>query len=366
MDESAALAAAILARFQAAGAVPVEAELLQPAGTLLDLYGEDIRARAYTTHDPDLGEMMLRPDFTVPVVLHHLAQGTEPARYCYQGEVFRMPPVGSERPRTYRQVGYEVFARDRLAEADAEVFALFSSVLDAYGLTPVTGDIGIVLAAVESLGTTARRRRALRRHIWRPRRFRTLLERFTGRAAPLPTRQALIAAAEDQGIEALIAAAGPAIGLRSPDDVARRVAQLRSDAEIDSISPAEADVLNAILTLRENLPNAHAALSDMAVDLPGLGPAIDQLGRRVEALTGLGIAVENLPFEASYGRTNMEYYDGFVFGFFVPGRPDLPPAATGGRYDALTRILGNGQSIPAVGGVIRPALLVRVGPEASE
>ena len=32
--------------FVAAGALPLEAEVLQPADTLLDLYGEDIRARA--------------------------------------------------------------------------------------------------------------------------------------------------------------------------------------------------------------------------------------------------------------------------------------------------------------------------------
>ena len=56
----------------------------------------------------------------------------------------------------------------------------------------------------------------------------------------------------------------------------------------------------------------------------------------------------------------MEYYDGFVFGFYVPGRPDLPPLASGGRYDALTRVLGQGREIPAVGGVIRPGLLVQV------
>ena len=52
----------------------------------------------------------------------------------------------------------------------------------------------------------------------------------------------------------------------------------------------------------------------------------------------------------------MEYYDGFVFGFTLPDRPDLPPVATGGRYDALTRQLGEGRAIPAVGGVIRPGL----------
>jgi ATP phosphoribosyltransferase regulatory subunit len=37
-----------------------------------------------------------------------------------------------------------------------------------------------------------------------------------------------------------------------------------------------------------------------------------------------------LPFEASFGRTTMEYYDGFVFGFLAPSRPDLPPVAPAG------------------------------------
>ena len=69
-DKAAANAAAerIYAAFLAAGAAPVEADILQPAEVLLDLYGEDIRARAYVTQDPLQGEMMLRPDFTVPVV----------------------------------------------------------------------------------------------------------------------------------------------------------------------------------------------------------------------------------------------------------------------------------------------------------
>ena len=56
---------------------------------LLDLYGEDIRARAYVTSDALRGEQMLRPDFTVPVVQMHMEHGAEPARYTYSGEVFR-------------------------------------------------------------------------------------------------------------------------------------------------------------------------------------------------------------------------------------------------------------------------------------
>jgi len=45
----------------------------------------------------------------------------------------------------------------------------------------------------------------------------------------------------------------------------------------------------------------------------------------------------------------MEYYDGFVFAF--------EDAASGGRYDALTRVLGDGKPVPAVGGVIRPGIV---------
>jgi ATP phosphoribosyltransferase regulatory subunit len=67
--------------------------------------------------------------------------------------------------------------------------------------------------------------------------------------------------------------------------------------------------------------------------------------------------VSELDFEASYGRTTLEYYDGFVFGFYAADRPDLPSVATGGRYDALTRVLGGGRSIPAVGGVARPEVI---------
>lgn len=74
-------AARLKALFEVAGARSVEAPVLVPAEALLDLYGEDIRARAYTTSDTLRGEQMLRPDFTVPVVQMHMRQGAEPARY---------------------------------------------------------------------------------------------------------------------------------------------------------------------------------------------------------------------------------------------------------------------------------------------
>ena len=120
-------------------------------------------------------------------------------------------------------------------------------------------------------------------------------------------------------------------------------------------------LLDAVTAVRETSDNALQRLRDLAVDMPAISAAVDRFAERLEALEARGIAAAELEFEASYGRSQMEYYDGFVFGFHAETRPDLPPVATGGRYDALTRQLGRGREIPAVGGVVRPALVLELG-----
>lgn len=345
----------LFAAFQAWGAVPVETPVLQPAGTLLDLYGEDIRARAYVTHDPVQGEMMLRPDFTVPVVQAHMAHGAEPARYCYLGEVFRQQQGG--RASEYLQVGYEVFDRDQPLRADAEVFALFARMLQGRGFRAATGDFGILIAAVRGLPTSDTRKAALMRHLWRPSRFRALLDRYAGRA-PLPAgREALLArlAAGDP-----VESPAPQIGLRSRAEVEARLARLAEDAATPVIPGAVVDALDALLRVADKAPAALARMRALAGQLPWITPALDLFEARLSVLAAHFVEVEALDFEASYGRTTLEYYDGFVFGFYAEGR-DLPPVASGGRYDALTAVLGQGGHIPAVGGVIRPGLLVELG-----
>lgn len=347
--------ARLLAAFQAEGAQPIEAAILQPAETLLDLYGEDIRARAYVTTDPLEGEMMLRPDFTVPVVQAHMREGAEPARYCYLGEVFRkQESPGGMRLSEYLQVGYEVFDRERPAEADAEVFALFARLLAPLGLHVATGDIGILRAAVAGLPTSAPRKAALMRHLWRPRRFRALLERYAGRAPLPPARMALLDQLQRGEMPRIDA---PHIGLRGPSEIAARLQALAEDAATAPIPSALVDELEAVTAISAKSPAALAALTEAARAMPWIGASVEGFARRLEALDVRGIDVDGLDYEASYGRTTLEYYDGFVFGFYAEARPDLPPVATGGRYDALTRVLGQGRSIPAVGGVIRPALV---------
>jgi ATP phosphoribosyltransferase regulatory subunit len=347
----------LLQAFVAAGAVPVETDILQPAGTLLDLYGEDIRARAYVTDDPLRGEMMLRPDFTVPVVQAHMSHGAEPARYAYLGEVFRKQARGSRRASEYLQVGYEVFDRATPEIADAEVFALFAGLLADLKLHPVTGDIGILMAAVRGLETSERRKAALLRHIWRPQRFKALLDRFAGRA-PVPAgRLRLLERLASGTPQALIDEAGTFVGLRSADEIAARAEALVTDAGTPPIRATEAALLYDLLSLEAPAAAALSHLRGITPTLPAIAPAVDRFAARLEALAARGIDVGRLAFEASHGRTSLEYYDGFVFSFHGP---EGPPVASGGRYDALTAVLGAGAFIPAVGGVIRPERALRL------
>lgn len=353
-----AAAERLFAAFQAAGALPVDADILLPAETLLDLYGEDIRARAYVTHDPLQGEMMLRPDFTVPVVQAHMAGGADPARYCYLGEVFRQQDGRPDRPSEYLQVGFELFDRQAPEAADAEVFALFAGLLADLNLRPATGDIGILMAAVRGVTTTPRRKAALLRHIWRPKRFKALLDRFSGRASIPPARARLLETLAKGQPADLIAAAGTFVGLRGADEIAARATALVEDADSPPIAAPEAAVLYDLLSLEAPAKAALSHLRGITPLMPTIGPAVDRFATRLGALAAKGIDTATLPFAASHGRTLLEYYDGFVFSFHGPD--GWPPVASGGRYDALTAVLGQGQSIPAVGGVIRPELVARL------
>ena len=319
--------------FEEKGATHFETEVLQPAGALLELYGEDIRARAFVTHDPLRGEMMLRPDFTVPLVQRHMAEARASARYTYAGEVFRRQEDDETRPTEYIQVGYETFGDTDALAADAEVFATIAEALEGLPVARVIGDIGIARAAIAELSTNDRRKAALLRHLNQPVRFKALLARFSSKAAPPPAFDASI----------------PLVGLRSRDEIEARLAILAEEAETDPVDAGEVGRLNAILAVTGNAPEAVATLHDLAGGDAAIGAAVDTLDARLAAIAATGTDPATLRFEASYLRTSLEYYAGFVFGFTAESGP---PVATGGRYDSLTAALGEA-SVPAVGGVIR-------------
>lgn len=361
-DQGAAVAGEaerILSYFGSKGAERVEVDILQPAAQLLDLYGEDIRSRAFNTRDSARNEMVLRPDFTVPIASRHMSGVREEARYAYSGPVFRKQEPGSDRACEYLQAGFEYFGAPEPALADAEVFSIFHDLLASRSARVATGDLGILLAAVQGLPISGRRKSALQRHIWRPKRFRRLIGEYSGACAFSERRRELISlAVSGVDLREQVERAGPEVGTRSADEVVDRIRALHSESIEEPLGEREVNGLRDLLRIKGPMPEIPARLRRLSRQLPGLGGAAVRLEERTDALRDCGIDPSALTFEASYGRTTLEYYDGFVFGWF--SADGMEPIASGGRYDLINEALGGGRKCPAVGGVVRPAVLASV------
>lgn len=354
-----AMRADIAAIFAAAGAARVELDTLQPADVMLDLYGEDIRARAYLVQDPVAGELFLRPDFTVPVARLHMEQGLSPARYSYDGLVWRRQEPEANRPTEYLQAGIELIGGLDPAAEEAEVFSLIRSALGDLADSVVTGDLGVIFAAIDALGTSEPRKAALRRHVWRPKRFHALLDRYASNEAPETARLQLLSASTAERRKA-IAAAGKFVGMRGDDEILARLDTLDAEAAEPPLPAADRAMIEAVLAVREPSDQALARLRTICPR--SMAPALGRMERRLDALAGKGVDPAILPFDAAFGRS-LEYYDGFVFEF-RSAHPALPPLGGGGRYDALTASLAGGAGASAVGGPGSSAVGGVVRPEA--
>jgi len=135
--------------FEAVGFATVEPGSVLEAENLLDLYGEDVRARAFVFDGGGATDLCLRPDLTLAICRHHLSNGGGDAKYVASGPVYRRPSVGETRPAQFLQVGCEWFGDANIAQADAQMLNLVSDAVRAVGLEDFaieTGDLGVLFA----------------------------------------------------------------------------------------------------------------------------------------------------------------------------------------------------------------------------
>lgn len=349
------------------GFQPVEPAIMQPADILLELYGEDIRRRAFIFQDETHGELCLRPDYTAPVARHFLASGATHARFAYAGPVFRRMASGDPRPAQFLQIGMESYGDPDLAGADAAMFDLTARALDwagVRGARAMTGDLGIAFAVLDAVTMPESWRQRLKRHFWRPRRFRELLHGFVGendadgdagRIAFLKAIGSLGEAQARDAIEEMLAMADtPHIGARSPEAIARRFLAQARDAQAHPMSAEVAALIESILAVRCPLDQALDRLTEpcRAAGVR-LDAALTRFERRLQALAGRGVDLSATGFDAAFGR-NLEYYDGFVFEF-TQGEARL---AGGGRYDRMMSALGATSAVTAIGAALRPEIIL--------
>ncbi len=360
--------AAIMAVFERAGFEQIAPDIIQPADIFLERSGEDIRARTFVFNDPNGIELCLRPDLTVPACRYHLSHATRPeaqARYCYLGPAFRFPDERLS-PQEFTQAGLEWFGAGEPIAAEARVLKLAISALEAAGasaLKVTLGDIGLFSALLDDIDMPARWRRRLRHQFWRPKAFHALLETFThGGAQQRSSISAVVDLVKGNGVatvqEVLASANIVAVGLRSIEDIAERLAEKSADRSEKPLGQVQRQAIEALLSVSGNCDVVLGKLR-------GVGggktyrAAVDSFAKRLEALEEQGLNPRRFEFSASFGR-ELEYYTGLVFQIEAESSDGKVAVAGGGRYDDLLSDLGAAQKISAVGCAIHTERLAMV------
>lgn len=350
----------VIALFAREGYARAEPAILQPADVFLDLSGEDIRRRIFMTQDADGRDWCLRPEYTIPVALDHIASGSsEPAAYTYAGPVFRMR---AGEPGEFAQAGIEAFGRADFAATDAEIMALTVEATAALGLSApkiLMGDVALLGALLDGLSVPAGARRRLMRAVVQGRGPQAVEALDPPAAEDGAAHAGLLKALEGQDpkaakafVEDVLSIAGIAsVGGRSPSDIAERFLARAAERE----NPVNGDVkalLAQVLAIKGDPDSASAALRALADQASlDLGRELDAFDERTGFLAVRGVDVGSIAFQAAFAR-NLDYYTGFIFELHDPARPDLKPVAGGGRYDNLLGRLGASAPVPAVGASI--------------
>jgi ATP phosphoribosyltransferase regulatory subunit len=349
----------LLALFSERGLTRAEPAILQPASVFLDLSGEDIRRRLYLVQDPTGRELCLRPDYTIPVSLAHLAgpAAGRAAGYSYFGPVFRYRPSQAT-PGEFNQAGIELYGIEDRDHADAEIVALSLEAVKRFGLTAPEirlGDPGLFMAFVAALKLPEPWPRRLRSAFGRPGGVAEVLS-----ATPKPDadkRGAYLAGlartdptAARAAVEEMVAVAGIApIGGRSPEEIAERLIEQSQLATEGGIDQSARDVLLHAASVGGHPEDALKGFTKLAGNAGlDLDEHLVAFARRLLTMAERGVPLERVTFAADFGR-RLDYYTGFVFEMFDPTRREVGQVVGGGRYDKLLSRLGAPNEIPAVG-----------------
>jgi ATP phosphoribosyltransferase regulatory subunit len=348
-----------LDHFLGAGFAHIEPSVLQPASAFLDMSGEEIRGRLYLTSDSGGAELCLRPEYTIPVCLAHLASpqpGAE-AQYAYLGPVFRARPGQSGE---MIQTGLESYGNPEIEAADAEILALALEAAEAAGSGPLKvriGDARVFDGVLGALGLPDVWLRRLRRGLAQGRPLEAVLN---GGGQGANSQSGVLAALERADhagakalVEDLLAIAGIAtVGGRTAGEIADRFLEQAAARSDPGVSGEQQAILRRFLAISGDPDAASVELRRLAADARlDLRAALDSFDQRVGFLAARGMRVHEFVYAAAFVR-DLDYYTGFVFEAVDAAFPQSRPVLGGGRYDGLARHMGASSDLPAVGAAI--------------
>lgn len=355
---SAAQAEALLQTFARAGYTHARPPILQPAEPFLDLSGEDIRKSLYLTTDVTGEELCLRPDLTIPVARDYLASSRAgaPASFYYLGPVFRYRGgTASE----FNQAGVESFGRQDRAAADAEMLALGVEAASAFGVISVdirTGDVALFAALIDALDLYPVWKRRLIKDFNRKISLAQDLQRLTLETGKTRNEyEGVLAALAGSDRKAALALVTDLMSIAGTSNVGGRTVSEIADRFLEQSTlkggalPRDAlQLIERFLGIAGEPDDAAKQLRKLASDAKlDLGAAIDQFESRTKFMAARDIDTKAIRFSTAFGR-GLDYYTGFEFELHRRGN-GAEPLVGGGRYDGLLTRLGAREPIPAVG-----------------
>lgn len=355
---SAAQAEALLQTFARAGYTHARPPILQPAEPFLDLSGEDIRKSLYLTTDVTGEELCLRPDLTIPVARDYLASKNagSPAGFYYLGPVFRYRGGAASE---FNQAGVESFGRQDRAAADAEMLALGVEAAAAFGVTSVdirTGDVALFAALIDALDLYPVWKRRLIKDFNRKISLAQDLQRLTLETGKTRNEyEGVLAALAGSDRKAALALVTDLMSIAGTSNVGGRTVSEIADRFLEQSTlkggalPRDAlQLIERFLGIAGEPDDAAKQLRKLASDAKlDLNAAIDQFESRTKFMTTRGIDTKAIRFSTAFGR-GLDYYTGFEFELHRKGN-GAEPLVGGGRYDGLLTRLGAREPIPAVG-----------------
>jgi ATP phosphoribosyltransferase regulatory subunit len=349
-----AFAGDILALFAARAADVVDVAVIQPADPFLDMAGEDLRRRIFLTESETGQILCLRPEFTIPVCLDHIASRADtPRRYAYLGEVFRQRREGGNE---FFQAGIEDLGEADTAEADArsvaDASALLELTLPGTALSVTLGDQAVFEAVLAALGLPRGWQKRLARAFGAPILLEAALADLARPMSGARQEDSLVGAGTDlaaltgQVGKAMEEAGLPLSGGRTPEEIARRLLE-KTELRRTQLADSAFAALKTFLAIQVPLDRAADALAAFAQGAGlQLGGALELFSARADAIARHALPVGATQYDAGFGRP-LDYYTGLVFEIAAAGT--TRPLAGGGRYDRLLTLLGAQRPIPGVG-----------------
>ena len=361
----------------------LETPVLEPTELFLRKSGGELASQLYSFTDAGSNAVSLRPEFTSPIMRHYLenAAGISlPARWQYCGPVFRFDISHTEASGQFTQVGGELIGSSEIT-ADVELLNLAVAVpaqlgLDGWSLQ--LADLDILDSLLDPVGVAERARSFIIRSMPRLREGRSAVPKLQEEARRLhlvsgvngsldtedgALRQAVQGLDDVQARSVLLGLlqwnSADKLGQRTPEDVVERLlGKLRGAGSGDDKLRRGLELASDLAVIKGEPEQALESVRKTLASAGANQDAADRLSEVVSLMSNGPNAKRRMVLDFSLVR-GLAYYNGVIFEVC---HPDWPATlGGGGRYDTLSRALGGGGAVPALGFAYNLDALIALG-----